>query len=85
MDQEKVVAEFVKNQREHVRAIIKTWNGRELFDLRVYYQDPTGKWVPGTKGLCLQAAALPELKAAVLALEQALGQEGLPNESAQAH
>lgn len=75
MDQETVVAEFAKNQRECVRAIVKNWNGRELFDLRVYYKDPSGEWKPGTKGLCLQAAALPQLKAAVLALEQAIGQD----------
>ena len=75
MDQETVVAEFAKNQRECVRAIVKKWNGRELFDLRVYYKSPSGEWKPGTKGLCLQATALPQLKAAVLALEQAISAE----------
>lgn len=75
MDQEKVVAEFAKNARERVRAILRTWNGRELFDLRVYYQDPAGEWRPGPKGLCLQVSALADLKAAVCALEQAISEE----------
>lgn len=78
MDQETIVAEFVKNKRECVRAVVKTWSGREVFDLRVYYRDPTGEWRPGSKGLCLKWGDLPQLKAAILALELAINKEDSP-------
>ena len=78
MDKEIVVAEFKKNQREVVRAVIKTWNGRRLLDLRVCYQEE-GEWKPGSKGLCLQTTCIADLKKAVAALDQALVAEEEPN------
>lgn len=71
---EVVVAEFKKNQRDIVRAVLKTWNGRRLLDLRVYYKQGE-VWLPSPKGLCLQTATIPDLKAAVAALDQALAGE----------
>ena len=67
-----VVFEFQKNSREMVRAVVREWQDKELIDLRVCYRNPAGAWLPGPKGLCLQSEALPDLKAAVCALEQAL-------------
>lgn len=66
---EKIVYEFQKNKQDMVRAIVRDWNGKRLVDLRVCYQDDEGAWRPGQKGLCLRATMLPELRAAVDALE----------------
>ena len=54
MNEEIVVAEFKKNARDVVRVSIKTWQGRRLFDLRVYYRKDE-QWLPGSRGLCLFA------------------------------
>lgn len=67
-ENERVVYEFQKNSREVVKAVRKTWNGRDLADLRVYFVTEAGIAKPGPKGLCLQVEHLPELKAAVDAL-----------------
>ncbi|HVA67188.1 MAG TPA: transcriptional coactivator p15/PC4 family protein [Elusimicrobiota bacterium] len=75
MENEKVVAEFGKNSRESVRAIVKTWNGRELFDIRVCYRNDAGELKPTQKGLCLSLDKLPELRQAVEALEKAVAHE----------
>lgn len=69
---EKIVGEFKKNTREVVRAVIKTWNGRELIDLRVYYRSADGRLCPGPKGLCLQSDKLPELQSVVNKLTENL-------------
>ena len=76
MQQEKVVHEFRKNSHEVVRAVIKTWNGRDLFDLRVYYETQDGKIKPGPKGLCLRVEHLPELKESLNKLDEEISQRG---------
>ncbi|MCL5671230.1 MAG: transcriptional coactivator p15/PC4 family protein [Acidobacteria bacterium] len=73
MEKEQVVAEFEKNSRESVRAVLKTWNGRELFDIRVFYRNDAGEMKPTQKGLCLSLEKLPELQGVVEALGKAVG------------
>lgn len=71
-----VVKEFQKNSRELVRVQLRHWQGKDLIDFRVCYVGESGEWKPGPKGLCLQRAAFPDLKAAMLALEKVLAGRG---------
>ncbi len=70
---DRLVARFEKNALEDVRVLLKTYKGHDLIDLRVYYLPGEGQEPrPTKKGLCVKADLLPELKKAVLALEEAL-------------
>lgn len=64
-----LVAELVKNTRERLRVTLTEYHGRELLDLRAYYQDAGGEWKPG-KGLTVRRELLPELRKALLAAER---------------
>jgi hypothetical protein len=69
--------EFRKNAIEVVRANLSTFRGHELADLRVYYEADDGSLRPTKKGLCVGIDLLPELRAAVEALEVAARKRGL--------
>lgn len=74
-DEGEVVFEFKKNTRDCVRAILKSFQGKRVLDLRVhYYVDAVG-WKPGNKGLCLQVDQIHNLKTAVEALEARINAE----------
>lgn len=70
---EQVVDVFQKNTQEEVRALLKTYMGHRLVDMRVYV-DSEGKAerIPTKKGLCISVELFPELKAAVGKLEAAI-------------
>jgi len=70
-----VAYQFKKNTKEVVRATLKEWDGKDLVDIRVHFQDTAGEWRPGPKGLCLQASMLPELKIAVEKLGAAIAEK----------
>jgi hypothetical protein len=63
------VYEFARdNDREIVRATLQEFEGREVFDLRVWLpRSSDGVLVPGTKGLSVDRSLLPELERAVIA------------------
>lgn len=63
-----VVAEFVKNGSEIVRATVQEYDGRPVIDLRVFAARATGEPVPTRKGLTLSRDKLPQLEDAVRAL-----------------
>jgi hypothetical protein len=68
MDKNRTLAEFKKNAEAVVRVSFTTFKGRELIDLRVYYnaaQDGPDEWRPSPKGLTLRRELIPELKQAV--------------------
>lgn len=75
MADDKVVSTFKRNPTEEVRATLKEFRGRRYLDLRIYYQDDAGEWKPTRKGVSLSTDFMPELKEAVLALENALNDE----------
>jgi len=72
MADDKVVSTFKRNPTEEVRATLKEFRGRRYLDLRIYYQDDAGEWKPTRKGVSLSTDFMPELKEAVIALENAL-------------
>ena len=69
---------FRKNHNEEVRASIRTFEGRSFINLQVWAEKDTGhlEFLRTSKGLSLSVYVLPELKAAVQALEDELKQRG---------
>jgi len=72
-----VIASFEKNSMEEVRVSLTEFKGKELIDLRVYYQPEDGEEKrPTKKGITIASEKFPELKKAILALEKALQKQG---------
>ena len=46
-----IISKFEKNSKEEVRVSVDEFRGRKLINIRVYYKDPTGEWLPGKQGL----------------------------------
>jgi hypothetical protein len=68
-----VIASFEKNSMEEVRVSLTEFKGKELIDVRVYYQPEDGEEKrPTKKGITISPEKFPELKKAILALEKAL-------------
>jgi len=68
-----LIASFEKNSLEEVRISLTEVKGKELIDLRVYYQPENGEEKrPTKKGITISPEKFPELKKAILALEKAL-------------
>jgi len=67
LDEKTLVYEFEKNALEWVRAEFTRWNGRDVFNLRVFYDagDGTPDWRPTKKGLTVRTELVPELKKAM--------------------
>lgn len=72
-DNDRVVADFPKNARETVRVTLRSFNNRDLVDVRTWYYGPDGETLLPGKGLTLSAAKLPELRAALDAAAAAMG------------
>src|SRR5437868_1578934 len=61
----KILAQFPKNSKEQVRICRSVLNGRQLIDIRVYWQDKDGTWKPSPKGIAMDIQKLPLLIAAI--------------------
>ena len=59
------VATFAKNSREEVRVSLDHYNGHDVINLRIWYQDESGEWRPGKQGLVLRREKLPDLAEAI--------------------
>jgi len=68
-----VISTFAKNALEEIRVGITEFKGKKLIDLRSWYDPGNGEErKPTKKGLTLSVDLFPELKKAILALEEAL-------------
>jgi hypothetical protein len=56
---ERVLQTLTKNSREQIRIGLTDFNGRQVIDIRVFYQGPNGEWLPGKKGLAFTSDKLP--------------------------
>ncbi len=70
-----VIAEFQKNAVEKVRIAVREFKGRILLDLRIYYQDEAGAWLPTKKGLALTVEQWPDLREALAKVDAHLPAE----------
>jgi transcriptional coactivator p15 (PC4) len=75
-----LIAQFHKNAVEQIRIALRDYKGRRLIDMRTYYQDDAGEWLPTKKGIALTVEQWLELRAAPASLAQAL--EETPPEAA---
>ena len=78
---EELVSSFEKNALEEVRVSLTEFKGHQLIDLRVYYTSPDGEPRPTKKGLAISVGLYPELKEALVKLEQVLKDKGLLTDS----
>lgn len=59
------VFEFERNPTEKVVVSMSVFKGRQLADLRTYYESEEGEWRPTKKGVSIPVEKLPELKESV--------------------
>lgn len=64
-DDGRIIAEFRKNSREIIRIRLSDFRGRELIDIRTWYQVEDGEWRPSGKGVAFNSELFAELKTAV--------------------
>jgi hypothetical protein len=75
MDDGILVAEFEKNASEVVRVRLTEYQGKELLDIRSFYEERgTGERKPG-KGLAIRRELLPDLKAAIEKAERMMSEQ----------
>jgi len=67
--EEKIVAEFAKNDRETVKLRLSVFRGKEYVDLRLYIKGADGEEIPTKKGVNLPIEKIPELKKAIAKLK----------------
>ncbi len=72
-----VLHRFAKNSGEEVQASITTFKGVRYLDLRAYWRNDVGEFLPSRKGLTLALDLVAELRAAVEALERGIEERGL--------
>ena len=74
-----VIAKFEKNSFEEVRISLTEFKGKQLIDIRVYYQ-PEGEeeeMRPTKKGITISPEKFPDLQKGLVTLEKALKEKGL--------
>ena len=64
MQENQLIHEFQKNANEKVRAEFCEYKGRDLFNLRVFFQSDNSneEWIPSRKGITMSIGLIPELK-----------------------
>jgi hypothetical protein len=74
-----IIAELEKNRRERVRVALDQWQGHNLIDIRVTAQftEAVDVWGPTKKGLSMNVALLPALRAALVEAEARAKEMGL--------
>ena len=78
-----VLHQFPKNATEEVRASLTEYKGHKLIDLRIYYEPEDGEdRRPTKKGITIDVGLYPELKKAMLKIEQELLKQNLVEEEA---
>ncbi|MBB1498475.1 transcriptional coactivator p15/PC4 family protein [Paracoccus sp. MC1862] len=61
----KPVATIQKNKREAIHVLIDEFNGRQIFNVRVFYEAEDGSVRPGKAGIAFSITKLPEFAEAV--------------------
>ena len=74
---DRVVTTFYKNSREQVQVLLRTYKGRDLIDLRVFWTSDMKEWHPSKKGLALSVEKLPVLLAALHRAAEVVGEADL--------
>lgn len=48
-----LIAEIDKNMKERIRVSMEEYRGSRFIDLRVYWENDQGEWLPSKKGIAL--------------------------------
>ncbi len=62
------IAKFEKNSKEEVRVSVDDFRGRKIINIRVYYRNEAGDWLPGKQGVALSVDRYRNLVDSVLQL-----------------
>ena len=62
------IAKFEKNSKEEVRVSVDDFRGRKIINIRVYYRNEAGEWLPGKQGVALAIERYRNLVDSVLQL-----------------
>jgi hypothetical protein len=74
---DRIIATITKNAREQVRITLGQFNGRDILNLRVWFQSDGGEWRPSNKGIACKVELLPQLAAALTEAERQARAGGL--------
>lgn len=47
------IGSIQKNSQEEIRVTIQNFQGTDIIDLRTFWQNAEGDWIPTRKGICL--------------------------------
>ena len=73
-----ILHQFAKNATEEVRVSLTEYKGHKLVDLRIYYEPEDGsERRPTKKGITIDVGLYPELKKAMLRVENELIKKNL--------
>lgn len=61
-----------KNGTEEIRFSLTEYRGRKLVDVRVFYQNDEGEWLPTKKGVSASVDLIEEIYTGVSRLREAL-------------
>jgi hypothetical protein len=50
-----------KNSKEKIRVAVREYKGREFVDVRVYFENDDGQWLPTKKGITISPGKMGEL------------------------
>lgn len=59
------LATFPRTERTEVRLCVSQFKGRQLIDLRLYFRNEAGEWLPSRKGCAIQPGELANLLTAL--------------------
>jgi len=78
MSMAEIVHQFAKNATEEVRVSLTEYKGHKLVDLRIYYEPEDGsERRPTKKGITIDVGLYPELKKAMIKVENELIKKNL--------
>jgi hypothetical protein len=85
LDEPVTVAKFFKNRRHDVVAVtLSTFNGRNVVDVRQFFQNQQGQDRPTAKGVAMDVRKLPDLAKAINKAVERARELGLIDESEKA-
>lgn len=64
----KIIATIKKNEKEQIQVALAEYRGTTFIDVRVYWENDQGEWLPSKKGIALNKDSIDKV---IDALQQA--------------
>lgn len=71
------IAEIRKSKREVIRVTLESRDGRDILNVREWFESGDGVLRPGKRGLCCRASLLPDIARAIAQVEAEARAKGL--------